>query len=491
MSPIPKPPDLPLSQEDWDALPVHVQGVFLVYVGSLEERIRTLAERVRELEEEVRVLRARLNQDSSNSSKPPSSDPPGAKRKYRQRERGGRPAGAQAGHEGARRATVPAEKVTKVEEHRPARCEACGRDIGGAPMVEGNHRRQVVEIPEIVPDVTEHRVFGAQCACGHTTWGEFPPEAAFGTGPRLTALAAELSGRYRLSREETADLLSDVLGVPICKGTVQACCERTSEALAEPVAEVERALPDAPVVHMDETGWKVAGKKAWLWVFATAMTALFVVHPRRGRDILEHLFGKGRPGVAVSDRWCAYSFFDPESRQLCWSHLLRDLVGIVDAKGEGSGPAQPMVEAAARMFSDWHAFLRGEIVRAVLAERIAPFRETLRAFAEAGFAQEPDRKWWGLGRDLVRYWPAVFRFVDVEGVEPTNNAAEQAVRPGVLWRRSSQGTRSEAGSLFVGRMLTTAATCRRQGRNLLAFLEAAVLARLHKRAPPGLLPSSA
>lgn len=483
MTPIPKPPDLPLSQEDWDALPVHVQGVFLVYVASLEARILTLEDRVRELE-------ARLNQDSSNSSKPPSSDPPWAKKKYRKRERRhGRLPGAQMGHEGARRATVPAEQVTHVEEHRPARCQECGREIPRTRMVEGNHRHQVVEIPQIVPEVTEHRVFVALCECGCTTWGELPPEAAFGTGPRLTALAAELSGRYRLSREETADLLSDVLGVPICKGTVQACCERTSEALAEPVAEVERALPDAAVVHMDETGWKVAGKRAWLWVFATAATALFVIHPRRGRFILEHLFGMGRPGVAVSDRWCAYSFFDPERRQLCWSHLQRDLVGIVDAKGAGSGPAEPMVEAADRMFSDWHAFLRGEIVRAVLAERIALFRETLRAFAEAGFAQESDRKWWGLGRDLVRYWPAVFRFVDVEGVEPTNNAAEQAVRPGVLWRRSSQGTRSEAGSLFVGRMLTTAATCRRQGRNLLAFLEAAVLARLHKRAPPSLLPS--
>jgi len=161
----------------------------------------------------------------------------------------------------------------------------------------------------------------------------------------------------------------------------------------------------------------------------------------------------------------------------------------VDAKGAGSGPAEPMVEAAAQMFSEWHAFVRGEITRAVLAERIEPFRVLLRAFAEAGAAQGGDRRWRGLGRDLVRYWPAVFRFVEVEGVEPTNNLAERGLRKAVIWRRSSQGTRSEAGSLFVGRMLTAAATCRRQGCNLLAFLEAAVLARLHQRAPPSLLPS--
>jgi transposase len=483
VSPIPKPPDLPLSQEDWDALPVHVQRVFLVYIASLEARIHALEERVRELE-------ARLGQNSSNSSKPPSSDPPWTKRKYLKRERGkGRTHGAQMGHEGARRATIPAEQVTRVEEHRPTNCENCGEAIPRTRMVESNHRQQVVEIPQIVPEVTEHRVFEGQCACGHTTLGTLPPEAAFGTGPRLTALAAELSGRYRLSREETADLLSDVLGVPICKGTVQACCERTSEALSGPVSEVERSLPDADVVHMDETGWKVAGKKAWLWVFATATTALFVVHTKRGRDILERVFGRRSPGSVVTDRWSAYTFFAAVLRQLCWSHLLRDLLGIVDAKGAGCEPARPILDAALRMFTDWHAFRKAEISRGTLAERVAPFREALRVFAEAGVAQSQDGKWRGLGRDLVRFWPAVFRFVEVEGVEPTNNIGERDLRKGVLWRRSSQGTRSETGSLFVGRMLTAAATCRRQRRNLLAFLEDAVSARLHKRAPPSLLPS--
>jgi transposase len=482
--PIPKPSDLPLSQDDWDALPRHVQGAFLVYVTTLELRIR-------KLEEEVRVLRARLDQDSSNSSKPPSSDLAGKKKHPSMRERKlKRHPGAQVGHEGSRRKTIPADKVTRVVEHRPANCGNCGREIPKEQMVECNHRHQVVEIPEIVPDVTEHRVFAGHCQCGCTTLGQLPPEAEYGTGPRLTALAAELSGRYRLSREETADLLGDVLDVPICKGTVQACCERTSDALEVPVEEVEKALPDAPVVHMDETGWKVAGKKAWLWVFASTLTVLFIVHPKRGRAILERVFGKGKPGTVVTDRWCAYTFFDPGRRQLCWSHLLRDLLGILDAKGAGSESAKPMVEAAQQMFSDWHAFRRGEITRAVLGEKVAPFRKTLRAFAEAGAAQKEDKKWRGLGHDMVRYWPAVFRFVDVEGVEPTNNLGERDVRKGVLWRKSSQGTRSEAGSLFVGRILTAAATCRRQGRNLLAFLEAAVLAKMHGRPPPRLLPSS-
>ena len=478
----PKPTDLPLTQEDWDALPEQVQRIFGAYAMVQRARHEALEERVRELE-------AQLRQDSSNSSKPPSSDPPWKDKlkDKRKRRRGKRRRGAQKGHEGSRRETIPPEKVTSVEEHRPESCEHCSKSLAGAPMVEGNHRRQVVEIPPIEPLVFEHRVFGAICSCGHETWASFPAEAMYGSGPRLTALTAQLSGRYRLSRQETADLLSEVLGVSICKGTVQASCERVSDALAEPVDEVAASLPSQDVVHMDETGWKVAGKRAWLWVFSSATIAYFAIDPRRGRGILERLFPAGHPGTVNSDRWCAYSYFSAMRRQLCWAHLLRDLQGIVDAEGLGSRSAKPILKAAEQMFSDWHALRRGEISRAELAERIAPFRVSLRVFAEAGFSQKKDSKWRGLGRDLIRYQPAVFRFVEVEGVEPTNNQGERDIRPAVLWRRATQGTRSEKGSLFVSRMLTTAATCRRQGHRLLDFLERAVLAHQLGEQSPSLL----
>jgi len=479
----PKPSDLPLPQDEWDALSEQAQRIIGAYSLVLHARLHSLEDRVRQLE-------ARLRQDSSNSSKPPSSDPPWKKKKKGEKKRRGkRPRGAQEGHEGSRRATIPPEKVTEVIKHRPGECEHCGDSLAGAPMVEGNHRRQVVEIPPIEPDVFEHRVFGAVCHCGHETWADFPVEARYGCGPRLTAFAAQLSGRYRLSRQETADLLAEALGVPMCKGTVQACCERVSDALETPVDEVAAALPAQDVVHMDETGWKVSGKRAWLWVFSSGAIAYFAIDPRRGRGILERLFANGHPGTTITDRWCAYSIFSPERRQLCWSHLLRDLEGIVDAEGLGSAPAEPILEAAHRMFSDWHVFRRGEITRAELAERIAPFRISLRVFAEAGFGQKEDSKWRGLSRDLIRYQPAVFRFVDVEGVEPTNNQGERDIRPGVLWRRSSQGTRSEAGSAFVSRMLTTAATCRRQGIRLLDFLERALTAHQLGKPPPSLLPT--
>jgi len=393
----PKPAELPLAQEDWDALPEHLQRIIGAHSLIQSARIAALEERVRDLE-------ARLGQDSSNSSKPPSTDPPWKERlkAKRQERRGKRKRGAQEGHEGTRRETIAQEKVTHVVEHQPEICEHCGKSLAGAAMVEGSCRRQVVEVPPIEPEVYEHRVYGAGCSCGHETWAVFPAEAMFGCGPRLTALAAQLSGRYRLSRQETADLLSEVLGVPICKGTVQACCERVSEALAEPVDEVAAALPAQSVVHADETGWRVAGKRAWLWVFSAATFACFAIDPRRGRAILERLFPAGHPGTVNRDSWSATTFFSALCRQQCWSHLLRDLQGIVNAKGLGARAAEPILQAADRMFADWYLFRGGEITRAELAERIAPLRVSLRMFAEAGTGQKSDRKWRGLGRDLIR-----------------------------------------------------------------------------------------
>ncbi len=251
--------------------------------------------------------------------------------------------------------------------------------------------------------------------------------------------------------------------------------------------EAASALASKDVINVDETGCKVAGKRAWLWVFSAAAFTYFVITPRRSRAILEQIFSAGHPGTIFSDRWSAYSFFSASRRQLCWSHLLRDLEGIVDAKGAGSLPAREILLAAKHMVADWPAFRRGEIARAELAERIAPYQVSLRVFAEAGSRQDKDRKWRGLGRDLIRYEDAVFRFVHVDGVEPTNNQAERDIRPAVLWRRSAQGTRSGGGSLFVSRMLTVAATCRRRGHRLLDFLEHVVTAHQRGEQPPSLL----
>jgi transposase len=440
------------------------------------------------LRDEVRELKARLGQNSTNSSRPPSSDPPGTSYKPAKRRHAGKKRGGQAGHKGVTREMLPPERVSEVVDHRPSSCSACSADLSHAPLAGSPIPRQVIELPEIAPEVVEHLLHAVKCEnCGVITRAEPPPEATWCEGPRLTAFAALLCGRFRVSREETSQLLEGLLHVSFSKATVQACCERVSAAIADPVDGLIHALRGSPMVHMDETGWKLAGARRWLWVCVATTFTVFAIHLRRGRAQIIDWLGTTYEGIVHSDRWSAYKLFSPDHRQLCWAHLLRDLQAIVDASGTGREAAEETLKQTDSLFSEWHAFKRGEFDRVELLRRTSDFVAAFRSFCESGVAQDADRRWRALGHDLIALWPAVFQFLHIDGVEPTNNIAEQQVRQGVLWRRTSQGCRSEPGALFVSRILTTTSTCRRQDRSPLAFLTAAVFAYLHGRPAPSLL----
>ena len=448
----------------------------------LIDKIAVLEKRVGELEVENAELRARIKTDSTNSSKPPSTDSP-FKRKP-PKEKGKRKVGGQPGHKGVTRAMIPPEKVNERRIVRPGPC-SCGHDlIGIAP--EGTQVRQVVEIPRIEPHVTEFTLHDVRCpSCRTLNRPVVPAEAQTGTGPQLTALAAMLVGQYRLSREAVADLLERILDMPICGATVQASCERIGEALAAPVQALAAALPDAAGVHMDETSWRVRGVLHWLWVAVSDRFSCFSVHARRGADQLTAWFPNGYGGRVHCDRWRPYEVF--AQRQICWSHLQRDLQAIIDRGNAGEAAADRMLAGAKAMFATWHKFGKGELDRGGLIEATARYRVRFRRFCLAGRRQHDDRKWRAFGRDLLRQWPAVFRFIDVDGFEPTNNAAERALRTAVLWRRCSNGTRSETGTAFVGRILTAVATCKQQGRDVLGYLSEALLASRRGLSPPSLL----
>jgi transposase len=449
-----------------------------------EARAAAAEARCAKLEKENAELRARLGKNSQNSDKPPSSDPPFKRRPPE--KKGMRKPGGQPGHPGKTRPWVPEEKVTKRVVVRPDRC-TCGNSLEGVRAGTGTTARQVVETPKLVPDVTEYVFEAVQCpCCSRVNRPEIPPQAATATGPNLTALAATLVGQYHLSRDAAADLLTKVLGVPICAATVQAATRQVSEALAETTREVQGALQTQEVLHIDETSWRQGRVLHWLWGAIGATVTAFSIHRRRGKDQLKEWFPEGFDGVVNSDRWRAYEMF--ERRQLCWSHLQRDLQSIIDAGGVGATPAQTALDGAGGMFSTWHRFKRKELSREELQRETSSYREEFQAFCRQGEDQEEDRKWRSLGRDLLRQWGAVFLFLDVEGVEPTNNTVEQGLRGAVIWRRISQGTRTEAGSRFVQRILTASANCVRQGRDLLGFLAEALLAHRAGLPPPSLLP---
>jgi transposase len=441
------------------------------------------------LRERVRDLEARLGQDSSNSSRPPSGDPPGASRRPPGRG-SGRPRGGQPGHPRHLRAVVPPERVDRMEDHWPA---ACGRCAAPLPAAGGDYLvHQVTELPPVRAEVVEHRLHRVACPrCGAATRAGLPPGVPAGAfGPRVQAAVALLSGRYRLSRREAADVCGTLLDVPLAVGSVDGLCRATAEALAVPVAEAQATLPQAPVAYADETSWRQAGQGRWLWAVVTPLVTVFAVAPGRGSAVIKGLLGATFTGILHSDRWSAYGWLDVAFRQVCWAHLQRDFQALVD-RGGAAAPVGTRALALSRdLFHLWHTFRGGTLDRAGLRVALQPTQDAFAHLLDAG-AAGADPKAAGLCRALDRLWPALWTFADEEGVEPTNNAAERALRPAVLWRKGSFGTQSDGGARFVERALTVTATCRQQGRSALDYLTAACTAAQRGEPVPSLLSAAA
>jgi transposase len=482
--------------EHWVMLPTAEPALLLEQLAVLRQENATLrtenavlrAESA-VLHERVRELEARLGQHSLNSSRPPSSDPPQAPARPKAPPTG-RKRGGQPGHRGAYRALLPVDQVDEVVVVVPEVCRHCREPFPeGAGGSRGRvWRHQVVELLPLAVRVTEYQMGVRRCpACGKRTRADLPagiPRRPFGA--RLTAVIALLTGRYRLSRREVRQLLQDLWQVRVSLGAVVRQEQAESAALAPAVEEARSAVEQAAVVNMDETGWREAKQRAWLWTVVAAGLTVFHVDRSRGGAAVEALLGAEFGGVVGSDRWSAYNRFPAERRALCWAHLKRTFQGLVDRGGEAEPIGRWGLAEIERLFALWHIFRAGECDRQEVRRRLIPLQARLGRLLRRG-QDSPDRKAAALCRDLTKWWTALWTFARAEGVEPTNNGAERALRPAVLWRKGSFGSDSEAGSRFAERLLTVIATCRQQGRGLLAFLVAAGEAALRSSPPPSLI----
>jgi transposase len=460
-------------------------------VAAQATAIAALQEQVAALHQENAELRARLGQNSSNSSRPPSSDLPGTRPSAKRPPSGRRP-GGQPGHPGHQRVLLPLDHVDHVIPLVPAVCRQCGELLPATagPGDPTDERQQVTELPSARAEVTEYHLAARRCrGCGTVTRASRPADVGAGSfGPRLQALVALLSGRYRLSRREVVHLMGDVWGAEVALGSVMELEQATSAALAPVVAEAQAAAQRAAVANLDETGWREGRRKAWLWVMVTALLTVFRVDRARSGQVARELLGPTWRGIVGSDRFSGYAWLEAPWRQICWAHLKRDFQQMVDWGGTAApiGTAALVIEQ--QIFEVWHRCRAGAIDRATLEEELDPLRLELRALLLAGAAGE-HAKAAGRCAELLRLWPALWSFARYQGVEPTNNAAEQALRPAVLWRKGSFGTHSPAGSRFAERLLTVSATCRQQGRDLLGLLVAANQAARLGTLPPSLIPA--
>lgn len=442
---------------------------------------------VSELRELIEALRHAKT--SKNSSKPPSSDGPGAKTGAPKAPSGRKP-GGQPGHGGSRRQLLAPEKVDAIVEHWPTQCRGCARALPASGRDASDPvRHQVTELPAKMTTVTEHRLHAQACrGCRALTRATLPVEVPRGAfGWRLQGVVATLTGGFRLSKRNAAALCRSVFGVELSLGSVSAIERGASYALAAPVAQAQRFVQAQPVLHVDETGWREQGARAWLWVAVSSLVTVFLVHRRRNKEAAEELLGDF-DGRLVADRWSAYAGRDDDKRQVCWAHLKRDFQWIAEHSGAAGRLGCDLLDVERRVFTAWHAHRDGAIGRPQLRRRIAPLRLELDGLLKRGMRGGRARVE-GMCREIWLMGDALWTFAAVEGVEPTNNAAERALRHAVIWRKTSFGSHAESGSRFVERMLSVVATLKQQGRGLLDYVAAALAAASARREPPSLLPA--
>jgi transposase len=432
----------------------------------------------------IAELEARLAQNSSNSSRPPSCDPPGAPPPTTKPPTG-RPRGAQKGHKRHRRELLPPERVDAVHHVKPTHCRRCSSPLAGEDVAPVAH--QVVEIPRVLATATEYRLHRLRCRCGAITAASLPDGVPLGHfGPRLCALVATLTTVTRIPKRPARQLLWDLFGVPLALGSVSKCEQRVSDAIRPAVAQVATHIRQQPVVHVDETGWTEAKHKAWLWVAVVANAACFLIRRSRASKVALELLGDAFRGRLVSDRWPAYLFLDAARRQLCWAHLLRHFVGFEDHGEAARALGLALQRHTRRMFRLWHRVRDGTLTRADFQWKMRPIQRRILALLRQGRTCVA-RKVAVQCNEILTLERALFTFVGDEGIEPTNNAAERALRHAVIWRKSSFGTDSERGSRFVERMLTVVTTLRLQHRNVLEWLTDAMKARFDHRSCPTLI----
>jgi transposase len=493
--------DFGISEEDWNSTPQSVKTALIalqhqarlleIRFAAYEKKLAALEAKdieIESLKTEVAALGERLGQNSTNSSRPPSSDPPQASRRSG-REPSGKKQGAQLGHQGAGRTLKPATEVDRVIDLRPQRCRKCGRSLKGDDPTPARH--QVTEVPPAHAEVIEYRRHTLCCqTCGVKTaaeWSAEVPEGSFGA--RLQATIAYFTGRLGLSHRDCVEALSVLYGAEVSLGSVSALQRQVSHALAAPVETAREFVRHQAVNHVDETGWREQSKLNWLWVNATPQVTAFRVAAKRDSATAREVIGRAKTSIITTDRYLGYNWLATTRRQVCWAHLKRDFQAICERGGESQEIGEALLAETKEVFRLWHQVTDGVLSRRRYQRLIVPVRQRVTELLDEG-SNCRSGKTRGTCRQIRALEETLWTFVRVRGVEPTNNAAERALRRAVLWRRKSFGTQSEVGSRFVERILTVVTTLRQQGRDVLEYLTAACTSATHNEVSICLLPDT-
>lgn len=482
---------IPIIQGEWKSTPLSVQAVVQALLQEnqvLRQENQVMKQELVRLQVEMEKLKEQVNKNSQNSSKPPSSDM-FQSGKYPKKEASGQKKGGQRGHKGKGRKPKPMEEVSKIVVSKPTACCECGSLLMGED--EQPQRHQVTHLPRIEPEIVEYQRHAVDClVCGARNQAEWPADMPKGSfSEEVQALTAYLGGRFGISKRDIAEISETVFHIDISLGSISAQEQRVSQALKKPMDEALEYVDRQTTKNMDETSWHELMRLCWLWVCVTPKVTVFQIFKTRGASEAKKFLGENFVGILGSDRYSAYNWIDPNKRQACWAHLKRDFQTLLERGGESATVGRLLLEQVKLFFALWHHVKSGTLSRIDFQTVMVPIRSEVNRLLLMGIAVQHTQTH-KTCRNIHNLEQALWTFVDCEGIEPTNNVAERALRRCVIWRRRSFGTQSEGGSRFVERITTTVSTLRQQKRDVLEFLVMACRANLQGLTAPSLLPAT-
>jgi|SRR6185503_6337091 len=473
-----------ISDEDWLQTPDSVQKAFSALHHQLllldmrtevyERQLAQLREQVAQIDDlraEMAELRERLGKNSNNSSKPPSSDPP-HQQQTTTNESKGRKRGGQVGHRGLSRKLKAVAQVDRVIDLRPVGCNRCGHLLLGDDPDAARH--QVSEVPLCKAFVTEYRRHSLRClACGTINQAEWPedmPTSSF--GPRAQAVVAYMTGRLTASHRDVREAMDVLHGIKLGLGSISALQHRVSQSLEAVTQQARQYVGSQLSQNVDETSWPEAQQHKWLWVNATRDVTVYQLLEGRATKQAKQVICERAKGIIGTDRFGAYNWLPARRRQICWAHLKRDFQAMAERGGHSSAVGEALLKEVDEIFILWHRLRDAKMSRKEFQAELEPVKQRVKRWLKQG-ASCDHKKTRHTCQRVVKLRSSLWRFAQVEGIEPTNNSAERALRRAVMWRRKSFGTQSESGSRFVERILTVVTSLRQQGRNVLEYLTTA------------------
>jgi transposase len=453
-------------------------------IDDYERRIAELNKRIAGLEKKVEKL------TPQNSSIPPSTQHPHAKDKPKPKKpkaKTRKKKGGQPGHPRMTRPLVPTEDCDDVYTLHPRQCRKCNAKLKGNDPDPLRH--QVFVLPEIKPLVTEYQQHRLTCTCcGTQTCAPLPADVPTGQcGPRLAAFTGLLMGHFRQSKRRAASFLGDLLNIPCSPAWTVKIQNRVSDALAQPYEELRNELQNQTQLFVDESPTKQNKSKAWLWVAVAPWFTVFGIFLTRKRAALQALVGDYSGIIINCDR--AKMYFNGKRLQWCWAHLKRDIQKLIDSQdNQVKRLGHELMRQQRLLFEQWHLYKDDKISWKSFRKKVAPIREKFDSLLLRG-CYSGNKKLIGMCTELHNHRSWLWTFTEIEGIEPTNNTAERALRPAVIYRKLSFGTQSASGSRFIERILTVSETCRLQNRSPFQYLVAAMKAHFSRQTPPSLLPT--